>query len=298
MQAGGVAPAAGDAQPQYVFIKRAGGAAADDEVYAEVAILPGDTVARLAERACAKFGWGVPSQASLFFVDHLPGGDEPSALVEAKATTPSSRRLQSGWTLERAGVEPKSWLLARVSLPPAAAGASCATHDVGCPHPPLPCARSYNHSRPPPASHAGGAGAVGGVIDEIVEQLGALQLEMRESWLELKLQLSAVKKQIAVIGYNASHALTAASQVKLNRGALFRVHDKAGEPLFCGFFVDERVALTINHDELFKREPPFSGVSGCSSSTGTAAMCSTSRGPRWSSGAAPASPHLPVLSGC
>jgi len=117
-----IAPAAGDAQPQYVFIKRAGGAAADDEVYAEVAILPGDTVARLAERACAKFGWGMPSQASLFLVDHLPGGDEPSALVEAKATTPSSRRLQSGWTVERAGVGAGSWLLTRVP-PPAAAAA-------------------------------------------------------------------------------------------------------------------------------------------------------------------------------
>jgi hypothetical protein len=80
------------------------------------------------------------------------------------------------------------------------------------------------------------------------------------------MELSAVKEQIAVIGYNASHALTAASQMKLDHGALFRVHDEAGIPLLCGFFVDERVALTISHDKLFEREPPFSSVSGCSAS--------------------------------
>jgi len=74
MQAGGVAPAAGDAQPQYVFIKRAGGAAADGEVYAKLAILPGDDVADLAARACAKFGWGL-----------------------ALAGAPVPRRAERGW---------------------------------------------------------------------------------------------------------------------------------------------------------------------------------------------------------
>ncbi len=132
---GGGAPAATDhaAPASYVYIKRAGGAAADDEVYAEVAILPGDDVADLAKRACAKFGWGMPSQASLFLVDHPPGGDEPSAEVEAEAMAPS-RRLQSSWTLMRKSVTAGSWLLARVPAPPppaaAGAGASCRAHGV------------------------------------------------------------------------------------------------------------------------------------------------------------------------
>jgi hypothetical protein len=87
--------------------------------------------------------------------------------------------------------------------------------------------------------------------------------------LELKNEMekfaSAVEEKFAVMSYNASHALTEASQLRLNRGALFRVHDEAGMPLFCGFFVDERVALTISHDKLLEREPPFS-VSGSSAS--------------------------------
>ena len=106
-----------------------------------------------------------------------------------------------------------------------------------------------------------GAGGLG-----IVEALKALNLEleekMKKEMLGLKEELSA---QIALTSYNASHALTMVSKDKLNHGALFRVHDESGLPLFCGFFVDERVALTISHDKLFERGLPMS-VSGCSAS--------------------------------
>ena len=129
-----------------------------------------------------------------------------------------------------------------------------------------------------------GAGGLG-----IVEALEALKLdlkldlkeEMKKEALELKEELKKetlelkekMKKetlgllaQIALTAYNASHALTEVSHDKLKHGALFRVHDdETGKPLFCGFFVGERVALTISHDQLFKREPPIS-LSGCAAS--------------------------------
>jgi hypothetical protein len=96
------------------------------------------------------------------------------------------------------------------------------------------------------------------VADIIADKLEALKLE-------IKREFAAVGERIAVISYKASHALSTACQKKLDHGALFRVHDESGEPLFCGFFVDARVALTISHDKLFERALPFS-ISGCSSS--------------------------------
>ena len=111
------------AQEHQVFIKRTGVAPpVEGEVFAELSIFPGDTMARLTKRACVEFGWGAPTLARLHLVPHPPGGDEPSAEVEAAALR--GARLQSGWTLERAGVVPGSWLLARFSLPAAGAGAS------------------------------------------------------------------------------------------------------------------------------------------------------------------------------
>ena len=101
-----------------------------------------------------------------------------------------------------------------------------------------------------------------GLKEEMKKETLGLKEEMKKETLELKKELSA---QIALTGYNASHALTMVSKDKLNHGALFRVHDESGAPLFCGFFVDERVALTISHDKLFEHGLPIS-VSGCSAS--------------------------------
>jgi hypothetical protein len=87
-------------------------------------------VADLAERVCDKFPrWGAvdAGQVRLYLVDQPPGGDEPSEGAEATAL--DRWRLQSGWTLEHAGVASGSWLLARVSQPAAAVGASsCGAH--------------------------------------------------------------------------------------------------------------------------------------------------------------------------
>ena len=124
---GGGAPAAGDArwaaghaQAPYVYIKRAGGAAADGEVYAELAVLPGDDVADLAARACAAFGWGTPSQARLYLVVQSEvGGEAPSADDEKEAL--AGNALFPAASLQRAGVRAGALLLARVSLPAVAA---------------------------------------------------------------------------------------------------------------------------------------------------------------------------------
>ena len=100
---------------EYVYIKRD---AAEGEFYAELSIFSGDTVARLADRACAKFGWGVPTQARLYLVKR--GGKRPAPEEEAAATPlddPSD-------ALAEAGIVKDAWLLARVSLPAAAAAAA------------------------------------------------------------------------------------------------------------------------------------------------------------------------------
>jgi hypothetical protein len=71
------------APPSYVYIKRhvegEGGAAADGEVYAALAALPGDTVGLLAARACAAFGWGAPSQVALILLASKAGDEAPTA---------------------------------------------------------------------------------------------------------------------------------------------------------------------------------------------------------------------------
>ena len=88
--------------------------------FAEVPLLPGDTVARLAGRACAKFerSWGVDAtQVALHLV--APGGQQEEP---AEAAVPGSR-LGVGLPLERAGVTSGAWLLAKLVAVPAAAAA-------------------------------------------------------------------------------------------------------------------------------------------------------------------------------
>ena len=144
------APAAGDAQPQYAFIKRAGGAAADDEVYAEVAILPGDTVARLAERAVAAFPrWGAADagQLRLHLVERPPDADEPPSADEEALAVELKR---PHWALARAGVGAGSWLLARVAPSAAAAAPAGALRGARAGSPPplaLGCAYSRRRQR-------------------------------------------------------------------------------------------------------------------------------------------------------
>ena len=78
--------------------------------FAEVNIVEGDTISRLAERACVKFpSWNADSaQLSLYLV--AAGGDDmpPPSAVD------SARHLdQIGWSLTRAGISSGAWLVAR-----------------------------------------------------------------------------------------------------------------------------------------------------------------------------------------
>jgi len=78
--------------------------------FAEVNIVEGDTISRLADRACVKFShWGVNAgQISLYL--EAAGGDDlpPPSAVD------SARHLdQIGWSLSRAGISSGAWLVAR-----------------------------------------------------------------------------------------------------------------------------------------------------------------------------------------
>jgi len=78
--------------------------------FAEVNIVEGDTISRLAERACVKFShWGVNAgQISLYLV--AAGGDDLPTL----SAVDSARHLdQIGWSLTRAGISSGAWLVAR-----------------------------------------------------------------------------------------------------------------------------------------------------------------------------------------
>ena len=89
--------------------------------FAEVRVSEGDTVARLAARACAAFpSWRL--DASQVFLHLLAaGGDEEPAQGAAATALAGSSHLASGWSLARAGVSPGAWLLARAAAasPPA-----------------------------------------------------------------------------------------------------------------------------------------------------------------------------------
>ena len=81
--------------------------------FAEVNIVEGDTISRLAERACVKFShWGVNAgQISLYLV--AAGGDEEPAEKAISAVLSSGGRLGVGWSLSRAGISSGAWLVAR-----------------------------------------------------------------------------------------------------------------------------------------------------------------------------------------
>jgi len=108
------------APPQgYVFIKRAGDAPIEEE-FAKLEKRAGDSVTDLAERACAKFPrWGAADagQVRLYLVTEeraraLQCGGSADDILAGDSLFPSD-------ALERAGVIPGSWLLARVSQPAA-----------------------------------------------------------------------------------------------------------------------------------------------------------------------------------
>ena len=99
-----------------VFVKQFGDG---DAVYAEVGIYVGDKVARLAERAFAKFRWpGAANKVKLYLVKQT-GDDEPTAEEEEEAI--KRPRLGVGLSLLRAGIASGAWVVARLEFPAAAA---------------------------------------------------------------------------------------------------------------------------------------------------------------------------------
>ena len=83
---------------------------------AEVRKCEGDTIARLAERACATFpSWRLDASQVFLHLLAAGGDEEPAQGAAATALTGGSSHLASGWSLARAGVSPGAWLLARAA---------------------------------------------------------------------------------------------------------------------------------------------------------------------------------------
>ena len=80
--------------------------------FAEVNIVEGDTISRLAKRACTEFPhWGTADKLSLYLV--AAGGDEEPADEAISAVLSSGGRLGVGWSLSRAEISSGAWLVAR-----------------------------------------------------------------------------------------------------------------------------------------------------------------------------------------
>ena len=149
----------------------------EGEVYAELEKRAGDTVARLAARACKEFKrWGADAgQVRLYLV---PSEERARAQLRESAASDifESGALFPGDTLERAGVKAGSCLLARVALPAAASGASCGARRLA---PSLGYGASPRRSLSPCPNAgdtgAGAAGGVGGDLAAVLSGLAALQ---------------------------------------------------------------------------------------------------------------------------
>lgn len=96
-----------------------------DEVFAPLSIDGVASVGLLAKRACAEFPrWGADAGQVHLLLVKQGGRENPTAEEEASAEALD----KPAYTLADAHVASGSWLLARVSMPAAAAGASCGTH--------------------------------------------------------------------------------------------------------------------------------------------------------------------------
>ena len=89
--------------------------------FAEVNIVEGDTISRLAKRACAEFPSWKADSAQLFLYLVAAGGDEEPAEKAISAVLSSGGRLGVGWSLTRAGISSGAWLVARASSSASAA---------------------------------------------------------------------------------------------------------------------------------------------------------------------------------
>jgi hypothetical protein len=98
-----------------------------DAVFAEVDIYAGDSVARLAERASAKFRWLVGADKIKLFLVPADSEDAVAAGVDgSEGLVLATRPLSSIKALSVVGISNRSCLLARLPDPPAAAPGECA----------------------------------------------------------------------------------------------------------------------------------------------------------------------------
>ena len=112
-----------------VFVKRSDD---PDATFAEVTIHEGDTVARLAKNASRELEWGIIASHVKLFLVREGGEDEPTEAAVSAAVAPPHVRLQVGYPLPRARIGPGSWVVAVLSVPPAAApGESAAGGGAG-----------------------------------------------------------------------------------------------------------------------------------------------------------------------
>jgi hypothetical protein len=203
--------------------------------FISVDVLVGDRVADLKKRACEMF------RVSVMDVKlELLSPDQAFAISDnvdgaRNEISGSGRPLSSLRLLAEVGVVPGSYFLASVFRDP------------------LVSAPSGDSS----------------LLRKLSEQLArneTTQQELLSTTLELKQKMN-------VLEYKATHVLSEASAKKLQSGALFYITDKkesdfmAGTPLFCGFFVSEHIAVTINHDLMFSESPPPSTIYGFNSAS-------------------------------
>jgi len=122
--AAAAAAAVAGASAGSVFVKRAGDV---DAVFAEVDIYAGDNVARLAERASAKFRWLVGADKIKLFLVPADSEDAVAAGVDgSEGLVLATRPLSSIKALSAVGISNRSCLLARLPDPPVAAAGECA----------------------------------------------------------------------------------------------------------------------------------------------------------------------------
>ena len=110
-----------------VFVKRS----ADERAhFAEVEFFAGDTVARLAKRASKEIGWGVSAAYVEFFLvkkaDSEPLFKAPTNEQIVHVLKNDDNVLGEGMPLDRAGIAPGAWIVARLSGPSVAASGACA----------------------------------------------------------------------------------------------------------------------------------------------------------------------------
>ena len=108
---------------QMAFVRLVGADGSAVGSWAEVELLTGDTVARLADRACTKFPfWRVTAAEVSLFLVAAADADEPSAGTIAEIIADDDKRLRVNKSLSVANIHTGAWLVARVSAGAAAAG--------------------------------------------------------------------------------------------------------------------------------------------------------------------------------